>query len=321
MLDVVALGELLIDFTPIGLSDTGCPIFEANPGGAPANVLAAVSKLGGKAAFIGKVGRDQFGHFLESVLKSHDINTEGLLFSDSVHTTLAFVHLDERGERDFSFYRNPGADIMLEKSEIKPGLISDTKIFHFGSLSMTREPSRSATLEALKIARKHKKIVSYDPNYRPLLWENESEAKEGMSLGLKFADVLKLSEEEMQFLTGEKDLKVASQVLFDMGIKLVLITRGEKGCFYRCAAGTGTVKAYDVKVVDTTAAGDAFMGAFLYKLSKRKSLLDNLETKELEEMLDFAGAAGGLCVTKRGGIPAMPSLEEIKNCMGKCPKK
>lgn len=315
MFDVVALGELLIDFTPVGHTPAGSPVFEANPGGAPANVLAAVSKLGGKSAFIGKVGDDQFGHFLEEVLKSHGIDTAGLSFSDSVNTTLAFVHLDQKGERSFSFYRNPGADIMLDVQDIKPEIIADTRIFHFGSLSLTHEPARSATLHALNLAKKKNKVISFDPNWRPPLWKDDAAAREGMFLGLQSADILKLSEEEMEFLTGEQDLEKGSGKLFDMGIKLVLVTMGEKGCFYRCSSGTGSVKAYDVRVLDTTGAGDAFMGALLYGICKRGILLDEINVQELEGILDFASAAGGLCTTKRGGIPAMPTLEEVRLCV------
>jgi fructokinase len=312
MYDVIALGELLIDFTPAGFSDNGNTLFEMNPGGAPANVLTAVTKLGGKCAFIGKVGDDQFGYFLKKVLENNQINTDGLKFTTKENTTLAFVHLDDKGDRSFTFYRNPGADTMLEEEDIELDLIEKGKIFHFGSLSMTDEPSKSATLKAIEYAKQNKKIISYDPNWRPPLWENETVAKKEMILGLQYADIVKLSEDELQFLTGESNLEYGSKTLFDMGIKLVLVTLGAKGCYYRHTSGTGHIPAYRVNVVDTTGAGDAFLGGVLYNISKIDYPIEKLKTQELEKIIDFANATGGLCTTKRGAIPAMPTLEEVK---------
>lgn len=313
MFDVIALGELLIDFTPAGKSQAGNELFEKNPGGAPANVLTAVSKLGGSSAFIGKVGNDQFGHFLKGVLDKNNIETKGLKFSDEYNTTLAFVHLDENGDRSFSFYRKPGADTMLEEKEIEYDLIDEAKIFHFGSLSMTNEPSKTATIKAAKYAKEKGKIISYDPNWRPPLWKDEQTAKEGMLIGLKYADILKISGEEHEFLTGEKDLCAGTKMLFDQGIKLIIVTLGSDGCFYRCKAGIGYLNGYNVKAVDTTGAGDAFLGGLLYCICKKEIDINNAVKGDIEDILDFSNAVGALCVSKRGAIPGIPSLEDVMN--------
>ncbi len=315
MFDIVALGELLIDFTPAGNSPAGNMLFERNPGGAPANLLAAASRLGGNCAFIGKVGDDQFGRFLKGVLEENHIDVGGLRSSKDVNTTLAFVHLDESGDRSFSFYRKPGADIMLSPDELDFGVIDNCKIFHFGSLSMTSEPARSATLKAVEYAKAKKKIISYDPNWRPPLWENNISAKEGMLSGLKFADILKISETELEFLTGENDPEKGSRALFDGGIKLVLVTLGPKGCFYRYSQGFGHLGTYDTAVIDTTGAGDAFLGGLLYQLSKVTVPISELNKTELTDMIDFSNAVGALCSAKRGAIPAMPAFREVKECM------
>lgn len=319
MYDVAALGELLIDFTPAGISQSGNVMFERNPGGAPANVLSAVSKLGGKGAFIGKVGNDQFGLFLKSVLEEHDIETKGLKFSKEVNTTLAFVHLDEHGDRSFSFYRNPGADMMLSPDDLDLDIIDEAKIFHFGSLSMTNEPSKSATKAALEYARSKGKIITYDPNWRPALWDNDEAAKDGMMFGLQFADILKISEEELQFLTGTKDVHDGSKQLFDKGIKIVIVTLGPKGCFYNGLSGSGYLNTYDTKVVDTTGAGDSFFGALIYQISKYVGRIETIKLDELKAMIDFSNAVGALCASKKGAISAMPSIEEVRHCMENIP--
>lgn len=315
MFDVVALGELLIDFTPSGKSENGNMLFERNPGGAPANVLAALAKLGNKTGFIGKVGEDQFGYFLRSILNDINIDTTGLVTSKEVNTTLAFVHLDENGDRSFSFYRKPGADMMLTEKDINYELIKTSKIFHFGSVSMTDEPSRTATLKAADYARKNKVLVSYDPNLRPPLWCDLDTAKRIIIDGLKFTDVLKVSEEELVFLTGIKDLSEGSEYLSRQNdIKLIFVTRGPKGCFFRFGNNTGFKPAYDVKTIDTTGAGDAFWGGILHQLIKRGNDSSCLTIKDIEEIADFGNAAGSLATTRRGAIPAMPSLYEIEAC-------
>ncbi len=319
MYDIVALGELLIDFTPAGISESGNPLFERNPGGAPANVLSAVSKLGGKGAFIGKVGEDQFGYFLKSILDDHGIETKGLKFSETVNTTLAFVHLDKHGDRSFSFYRNPGADMTLSMEDLDYNLIDETKIFHFGSLSMTDEPSRSATKAALEYAKKSGKIITYDPNWRPALWESDRAAKEGMQFGLQYADILKVSEEELVFLTGTRDVSEGSRQLASTGAKLIVVTLGPKGCFYHSPAGSGYLSTYDTKIIDTTGAGDSFFGALIYQISRYAGKVEEIKADEIRAMIDFSNAAGALCASQKGAINVMPSFEKIKYCMENIP--
>lgn len=317
MYDVVALGEVLIDFTPNGTNDQGMALFARNPGGAPANVLAMNTKLGGKTAFIGKVGRDDFGSFLISVMNGNGIDTQGVVQDGSVNTTIAFVHLNECGDRSFSFYRKPGADVMLRKSEIEWRLIDECHTFHYGSLSFTDEPCRSAAHAAICYAKERGKLMSYDPNYRPFLWDTEERAVQEMMWALPMADILKVSEEEMQLLTGESRLEAGARKLMEQGPRIVLVSRGEYGSFYCAACGTGQVPAFRVHAVDTTGSGDAFLGAVHYRLrNKAADELDGLSQEELEDVLDFANAAGGLTATKRGAIPSMPTLAEIEACRG-----
>lgn len=312
MTDLVALGELLIDFTPTGISDRGNLCFEENPGGAPANVLASMAKLDKKCAYIGMVGNDQFGIFLRDVLRKNDIDVTGLKFSRTANTTLAFVHLDSKGERSFVFYRNPGADMMLTSDDIDYNLIKQAKIFHFGSISMTNEPSRSATLTAVKFAKKNNLIISYDPNYRPLLWPSKEQAVTIMKSGLKFTDIVKVSEEELELLTGTNDLVNGSSILYEMGIRIALITLGSKGCFYRYPGGTGTVSAFNVQAIDTNGAGDAFLGGVLYWLSDLSiNEIEKIDRNEFQRIIRFANAMGALTTTKQGAIPALPYLNEV----------
>lgn len=315
MYDVIAIGEVLIDFTPDGVNSQGIARFARNPGGAPANVLAMNARLGGKTAFIGKVGKDDFGTFLKSVLDESGIDTRGVVMDPDVNTTIAFVQLNEFGDRSFSFYRKPGADMMLREEEIDQQMIDDCHIFHYGSISFTDEPCRSAALGAIAYAKSKGKLMSYDPNYREFLWDSEERAVSEIMNALPMADILKVSEEEMLLLTGETDLETGAQMLRKQGPALVLVSRGEFGSFYCAECGTGQVPAFKVKVVDTTGSGDAFLGAIHYRLgSKNAEDLRNLEKEELENILDFANAAGGLTATKRGAIPSMPTVEEIEEC-------
>jgi len=316
MFDVVSLGELLIDFTPSGKTEAGNTLYEQNPGGAPANVTAAVSKLGGKSAFIGKVGSDAFGRFLKETLIKNGIDTAGLRIAvDDAATTLAFVHLDDKGDRSFSFYRSPGADTTLETEELDFKLIDSAKIFHFGSLSLTADPARSATLVAVKYAKQKGSMISYDPNLRLALWPDAETAKAGILAGLQYADILKISEEELAFITGTTDYERGSKILCDKGIRLVVITLGPEGCFYRYKHGVGHITTYDTKVVDTTGSGDAFTGAMLYNLAKRKKSPEDIHNRDMIAILTYANAAGALCASKRGAIPAMPGKQEIQECM------
>jgi len=292
-------------------------LFECNPGGAPANVAVALAKLGKKTAFIGKVGNDQFGMFLKKTLMDVNVDTDGLIFAEDANTTLAFVHLDERGDRSFSFYRKPGADIMLEEKEVNYDMIKNSKIFHFGSVSMTNQPSRDATINSARYAKENGLIVSFDPNLRPPLWADLNEAKEMIRIGLGFADVLKISEEELYFLTGTEDAEEGSMILYkEYGTKLMFITLGAKGCFFRFGDNTGHLPAYDVNTIDTTGAGDAFMGGILYQVIEKRKKLDEYTVEDIEKMVDFANAAGSLATTKRGAIPALPSLDDVNKLLG-----
>lgn len=312
MYDAVALGELLIDFTPAGVSENGNTLFETNPGGAPANVLAVLSKLGHKTAFIGKVGDDQLGHFLGHVLKESHIDIKGLHYAANVNTTLAFVHLDDRGDRSFHFYRSPGADVMLTEDEVDLALVHQTKIFHFGSLSMTHEPVKEATLKAVTEAKAKGILISYDPNLRPLLWDCLKQAKDTICEGMQFADIVKISEEELLFVTGIADLEQGSKKLADrFNFKLLLITLGEKGCFYRWKDETGLIPAIPVQPVDTTGAGDIFFGSLLHKILEQGLDLDLLTPETIKEIILFANIAAGLGTTKMGAIPAIPALNDI----------
>ncbi len=315
MYDITAIGELLIDFTPAGQTERGDLLFARIPGGAPANVLAAAARLGGKTAFLGKVGRDAFGAFLRATLDGLGICTEGLCADPRVNTTLAFVQLDEHGDRSFSFYRKPGADVMLTYEEVRRDLVDSCRILHFGSVSLTDEPSRSATLQTAKYAREQGKIISYDPNYRPPLWEDAETAREQMLRGLRLADVVKVSGEELQLLSGAAGLEEGSARLAGYGPSLILVSLGEKGAFYRLGQLTGRQPTFQVNTIDTNGAGDSFFGAVLHRLSG-KSLADirAMGREELEDILSFANAAGSITTTRKGSIPALPTLEEIEEC-------
>ncbi|MBD0380220.1 carbohydrate kinase family protein [Paenibacillus sedimenti] len=313
MYDVVALGEVLIDFTPAGQSELGYTLFERNPGGAPANVLAALAKWGKQTGFISKVGLDPHGQYLIQTLNECGIDTRGVVSSNEVNTTLAFVHLDPHGDRSFSFYRKPGADTQLQKEEVRLDMIGQSKIFHFGSLSLTDEPAASATRRALLYAKEQGCTISFDPNLRIPLWDDLDHARKMIEYGLARADIVKLSEEELTFLTGVTDLEEGSRMIGEkFGTSLILVTLGEKGAFYRLGGKTGSVGGYPVLAIDTTGAGDAFFGGFLYGWMDRKIGFETLNEEDLRTMIRFANAAGALATTRRGAIPAMPTLEEIR---------
>ncbi|UJF34647.1 PfkB family carbohydrate kinase [Paenibacillus hexagrammi] len=317
MCDVVALGELLIDFTPQQPGLTGSPLFQQNPGGAPANVLAALAALGRQTAFIGKVGSDDFGHYLESVLKAQRIDTSGLVFSKDVNTTLAFVTLSDNGERSFTFYRRPGADMMFQVHEINYSLIDRANIFHFGSVSLTHEPVRSATHEAVSYAKKKGLLISYDPNVRMNLWDNAEEAKEQIVRCLPYADILKVSEEELTFLTGTDVLEDGTQQLYSLyGTPCILVTLGEQGCFYRTGEITGHVRGFRVKAVDTNGAGDAFLGGILFQVLQMSKPMNEWSRADTESMITFGNAMGAIVASKQGALPAMPGLSEVQRMLG-----
>lgn len=307
MFDIIGIGELLIDFTPTKIN--GEIYFKDHSGGAPCNMLTMATKLGSKTAFIGKVGKDQFGFKLKQTLDSVGVNTNGLILSEAYPTTLAFVHLDESGDRSFSFYRNHSADVMLEKQDIDYKMIDQTRAFHFGSLSFTTEPSRSTVLEVLAYAKSKGKLITYDPNYRPALWNNDKEAIEGMKLGLKYADIIKVSDEEALLITGEKTIEAAAEKLYQEGIKLVCVTLGEKGSYYHSMTGQGIVDGYPSKVVDTTGAGDSFFGAVVHTLLATD--YENLEEKEIINALKIGNAAASIVIENYGGIPSIPEKETV----------
>lgn len=316
MYDVTAIGELLIDFTPAGFSEQGKPLFAQNPGGAPANVLACLSRLGRETAFMGKVGADQFGYSLKAALDQAGVSTRGLVITEEYNTTLAFVHLNEQGDRSFSFYRNPGADMMLDTTDLSYNLIDDCRIFHFGAVSMTDDPSRNATLTAVRYAREQGKLISFDPNLRLMLWKTPELAKTTIKAALPGVDFLKISEEELEFLIGTRDLSQGSeQLMRKYELQLVLITLGPKGAYARTAAAESWHPAFDVKTIDTTGAGDAFTGSFLYQILQTGKTLDRLTEEDLIGFLAFANAAGSLATAKKGAIPAMPTLAEVDECL------
>jgi len=313
-IDVPALGELLIDFTDHGISDQGNPVLEANPGGAPCNVLAMLNKVGLKTAFIGKVGNDIFGRMLKKRTEAEGIDMSGLVMDDVIHTTLAFVEKLPNGDRDFSFYRKPGADIMLTKDEViaHKDLIEKAKIFHLGTLSMTDEPANEATVEALKIAKEAGCIISFDPNLRPPLWDTEEHAKEKIRYGLGLCDVLKISDNEIEFMTGEKDLDKGIHMLIDeYKIPLVFATYGPDGskAFYK------GIEVYvegfaNPKTIETTGAGDTFCGSALYHIIKNGGI-EGFDEESLKALLTYANAAASLITTRRGALSVMSTEEEI----------
>ena len=315
MFDITAIGELLIDYTQVGYSPSDMALFEQNPGGAPANVLACAAKLGQKTAFIGKIGADMQGEFLRKTLQAASINTEGLISDENFFTTLAFVSLNANGERSFSFARRPGADTQISREDVKLSIIRNSRIFHFGSLSLTDSPARETTIFALEEAKKAGCLISYDPNYRPLLWKSEAQASEQMRQVLPYVDVIKLSDEETELLTGYADPKVAAKYLIDSGIKLAAVTLGKNGALLTTKNGSDTVCGFDVTAIDTTGAGDAFWGAFLFSIGELGKEIGELDLGEILKAAKFANAAAALCVTKRGAIPAMPSLSEIEGLM------
>ena len=309
--DVVALGEILIDFTPCGVSEAGQKLFEQNPGGAPANVLAALSKFDRKTAFIGKVGKDMHGDFLASVLVENGICTDGLIKGDDAFTTLAFVGLSDTGERSFSFARKPGADTCLTQEELNTELISSSKILHIGSLSLTAEPVRGTTHKALALAKESGCIISYDPNYRAPLWDSKEQAIEQMRSVIPYANVMKISDEETELLTGIVEPEKAAEALLAQGVAVVAVTLGADGALIATKEGMQTVPGFKTQAVDTTGAGDSFWGGFLYKLIESGKTPDMVTTEDAAEFARFGNAVASLCVEKRGAIPAMPTLEEV----------
>lgn len=309
--DVVALGELLIDFTENGVSGQGNPLFEANPGGAPCNVLAMLSKLGHRTAFIGKVGKDFFGEQLKSAITEVGINADSLYMDGEIHTTLALVHTYPDGDRDFSFYRNPGADMMLREDEVSEDLLKNTTIFHFGTLSMTDAGVRNATKKAVDIAKAGGAVISFDPNLRPPLWKSLDDAKEQTAYGFSQCDVLKISDNEIQWFTGEEDFDAGIRKLRSQyDIPLIMLSMGKEGsrAYYRdlCVE----VKPFlQENTIETTGAGDTFGACCLHHVLEYG--LENLDEQKLTQMLTFANAAASIVTTRKGALRVMPAEDEV----------
>ena len=308
--DVIALGELLIDFTMNGQSSQGNNMFEACPGGAPCNVLALLNKMGKKTAFIGKVGRDQFGTLLKNTITEAGIDASHLLADEKVNTTLAFVHTFPDGDREFSFYRNPGADMMLTQEEVDPEFISRARIFHFGTLSMTHDGVRAATKKAVQAAEDGGCLISFDPNLRPPLWSSLDLAKEQMEYGFSVCDILKISDNEIQFVSGKEDYDEGIAYLQEKyDIPLILLTMGKDGSRAYYKGMRVERPGFSVQTIETTGAGDTFGGSSLNFLLEHD--FNNLTEEELGEMLTFANAAAAIVTTRKGAIKAMPEREEV----------
>lgn len=311
--DVIAFGEVLIDYTQNGTTDAGIRMFEENPGGAPGNMAVAVSKLGLDVAFIGKVGADLQGDLLVKTLEDNGVNVEHMIQDAEYFTTLAFVQINEKGERKFSFARKPGADTQIRKDELNKKVLEDAKVFHFGSLSLCEEPSRETTWEAVTIAKEAGAIISYDPNYRELLWENKASAIAQMRSVIGLVDIMKISDEETELLTGKTEPKAAAKILIEQGVGVVVVTLGGDGALVQTKHGSIKVAGYKVQPIDTTGAGDSFWGGFVYCVVNAQKAMNEITMEELAKFVKFGNALASVCVEKRGGIPAMPTLEVVES--------
>ena len=316
MIDVAAIGELLIDFTP----GEGEWSFVAHPGGSVANFLAQIAVLGKKTAFMGMVGRDQFGEYLHDTLKTVGVGTQGLKMNPDVGTTLAFVHINAQGDRSFTFYRRPGADMMFTDQDIDYGVIDEAPFFHFAGVSLTKEPMRQATFTAVTYAKERGKVISFDPNYRWNLWDDEETAIEVLRRGVPLCDLIKVSDEEALMITGKQTVEEAAAELMKMGPQLVLVTLGAKGCNCYHKNLSAHFDTYDTKVVDTTGSGDSFFGAVVSRLSEIKTPIDRLTAEQLADMVEFGNAAGSCCAAGYGAIPSLCGEEKIRRCMESVPK-
>ena len=312
MTDVVALGELLIDFATQSVDPEGYPTMAAHPGGAPANFLAALTKFGAKTALLGKVGSDTFGKLLLGTLQKAGIDTRGMVVTDDVFTTLAFVTFDTHGDREFAFSRKPGADTCLKFEEVDLTLIDEAKVFHFGTLSLTDEPARSATQRCVAYAKENGKLLTYDPNLRKPLWKDLEEAKQQLLWGLNQADVVKISDEEVEFLFGLGVEVGAKHILENFGVKLVFVTCGADGCFFKNEQAEGKVPSLSgIHVIDTTGAGDIFGGSAVWKLLQTGKAPEALSGEELTDIVRFACTSAGLSTTRSGGISSVPGYNEV----------
>ena len=314
--EFASIGEVLIDFTPAGKSGTGAVLFQQNLGGAPVNVACAMSKLGRRCAYIGMAGDDGFGRFCKASLEAQNVDTRGLKLSGEYSTTLAFVHLSDTGDRSFSFYRKNAADINIQKEDLCMPVVRGSKIFHFGGVSLTDEPSRSTTIHAVNEAQNAGSVISFDPNLRMNLWESAAEIKAIILRVLPYADIVKLSDEEVTFIFDTKDYNAAIRHIQErFGTKLVIVTRGQKGAMTVVSGQLLESPAYDVKTIDTTGAGDCFFAGALHCLLKLGKPADTLSEDEAMHMLRFANASGSLATTKMGAVTALPACDEIERCM------
>lgn len=314
MFDVAALGEALIDFTYSGKSKDGQKLFEQNAGGAPCNMLSAVNKCGLKTAFIGKIGDDMHGMFLKETMENAGIDTSGVVVTSDYFTTLAFVDINENGERKFSFARKNSADVMIESQEVDLDILKQSKVFHIGSLSLTSEPAKSTTFYALEKAREFGCIISYDPNYRESLWQSKEIAIKEMRSILPYVNIIKISDEECELLTGEADPILAAKALNSMGVDIVCVTLGKDGAWVAInGTGTNADGFTSKKVADTTGAGDSFFGGFVYKFLQTQKNIGNVTLDEVKDCAVFGNAVASLCVEGRGGIPSMPNYEDVLN--------
>ena len=315
MADVVAFGEMLIDFVPTvtgqGLADAKA--FEKAPGGAPANVAVGLARLGIPSAFMGMLGEDGFGHFLAETLRGAGVDVSPLRFTTKAHTGLAFVSLRADGEREFLFYRDPGADMLMTPADVDEASIRDAKLLHFGSVSLIAEPARAATLHAVAIARRHGKLIAYDPNLRVALWPDPDAARDGIWRGLAEADIVKIGQEELAFLTGREDPIAAARTLWPARLQLMAVTCGSGGCRWLTPERDGKVASFAVRAVDTTGAGDAFMAGLIAGILVDRAI--PRDTARIEEICRFANAAGALATTGRGAIPSLPTRNEIEQLL------
>ena len=311
MYDVTALGELLIDFAPVSADSDGYPTLAAKPGGAPSNYLAALAAYGARTALISKIGADAFGKMLIQTLKNTGIDTSGVVEDPSVFTTLAFVTLDESGDRSFSFARKPGADTRLRFEEIPLSLIAETKIFHFGTLSLTNEPARETTQRAVGYAKSNGKLITFDPNLRASLWSSLEEAKKQILWGLGQADIVKISDEEVEFLWGCNAREGAGKLLDEYNVKLAMVTQGSKGAYLENRKASAAVSCPPVTPVDTTGAGDIFGGSAVSRILKLRKAPENLNGKEIKGIAAFAVTAASLSTQKAGGIPSVPAEKDV----------
>lgn len=316
--DLVSIGEALIDLTPMGTADNGTPLYGANAGGGPANLAVAFARLGGSAAFVGQVGDDFFGHRLAATLAAEGIDTTGLVHTGLYHTTLAFIHLYDGGDRDFTFYRNPGADEMLTRDTLRYDVIGRARALHFSSLVFTNAAALEATLEAAAFARNRGVLVSYDPNWRPMLWAEKDKGRQALRRGIPLADIVKVTPEELELLTGTALESESADQLIASGVRILLVTRGADGCTVFSRAGREDTPGIPVTAVDGTGAGDAFLGAYLFDLLRTMKAsdlpvaeLESLPLRDLGRIARFANAAAALKVSRYGGIPAMPHKPEL----------